>query len=405
MSSRVKCYELGLEVVRFMKRSEGILALEGVGGNRMRIFDGWLFGAPVSADSIRKSFRKDDKGYGEIVFNTSMTGYQEILTDPSYYGQIICMTCPHIGNTGVNLEDLESARAWAGGFVVHEIPEAPSNWRSTGTLDGFLNERGIPGIAGIDTRALTRHLRSQGVMRGVILPASERDQAERLLAELPDFEGRDLIKEVTTSKAYDWKSEVTPSKPQFKVVAIDFGVKWNLLRCLETEGCEIKVLPADAKASDVLDLNPDGVFLSNGPGDPTAATYAIETVQKLLGRVPIFGVCMGHQILGLALGGKAYKLKFGHRGGNQPVLDKETGRVEISSHNHGYAIDGASLPPEAQVAHVNLNDKTVEGLAVPSKMAFSVQYHPEASPGPHDSTPLFGRFIEAMRKAHVSKVP
>jgi carbamoyl-phosphate synthase small subunit len=361
-------------------------------------FEGILFGAPVTAESIRTSQRATstqarDKGYGEVVFNTSLTGYQEILTDPSYYGQIVCMTASHIGNTGINTEDPESQHPWCSGFVIHEGCDLPSNWRSTGDLASYLKEHGIPGLKGVDTRALTRHLRSQGVVRGLVLPLAQKDQAVSLLADLPAFEGRDLIGEVTTTKAYQWEK---PKGARFKVVALDFGIKRNLLRSLASQGCEIDVLPARSTASEVLARKPDGVFLSNGPGDPGAAPYAAETVRNLVGKVPVFGVCMGHQILALAMGAKTYKLKFGHRGGNQPVIEKKTGRVEISSHNHGYAVAADSLPSGIEVTHLNLNDKTVEGLALPAKNAFSVQYHPEACPGPHDSIELFERFVSMM---------
>jgi carbamoyl-phosphate synthase small subunit len=390
-----------------MNAQNGILILE----NGLE-FPGALFGSPVSAASIRANQRKPsgvkDRGYGEVVFNTSLTGYQEILTDPSYYGQIVCMTNPHIGNTGVNVEDPESPHPWCAGFVVYENSSTHSNWRATagehGSLDQYLKTHQIPGIQGIDTRALTRHLRTAGVVRGVILPMEERALGTGLLAELPSFEGRDLIGEVSTPEAYKWKQSAKDNaKPaRFKVVAMDFGVKWNLLRSLSLFGCDIEVVPAKTSAEDILSRKPDGVFLSNGPGDPTAAPYASKTVNALVGKVPIFGVCMGHQMLALAMGAKTYKLKFGHRGGNQPVIDHETGRVEISSHNHGYSVELGSLPDRLEVTHLNLNDKTVEGIrvkndrSVPS--AFSVQYHPEACPGPHDSMILFDRFIAAMEK-------
>jgi carbamoyl-phosphate synthase small subunit len=389
---------------------KGILVLED--GQE---FEGVLFGAPVSAETILKASKTTgiakDRGYGEVVFNTSMTGYQEILTDPSYYGQMVCMTTPHIGNTGVNPDDPESLHPWCAGFIVHEMSETPSNWRSSGTLDAYLKEYGIPGIHSIDTRALTRHLRAQGVVRGVILPLEDRAQAKALLESLPRFEGRDLIGEVTTKKSYRWSSSGNSSgkpaarapempgaarKKRFNVVAMDFGVKWNLLNSLEHFGCDIEVMPAHSTAEEILAKKPDGIFLSNGPGDPAAAPYAAKTVRELLGKVPLFGVCMGHQILALAMGARTYKLKFGHRGGNQPVMDRATNHVEISSHNHGYSVDGSSLPKEVEVTHVNLNDKTVEGLAVPSMKAFSVQYHPEACPGPHDSVELFERFVRMM---------
>jgi len=402
-------------------RIPGVLVLEQAGNPEGLAYEGRLFGAPVSAESIGDA--RGDRGYGEAVFNTSMTGYQEILTDPSYYGQIVCMTVPHIGNTGVNEEDPESRQAWCAGFVVHDDSETPSNWRATegqaGTLDHYLRKHGIPGLAGVDTRALTRHLRSQGVVRGVILPLSERARAKDLLAKLPPFEGRDLIAEVSTREPYFWNGKPETSRSnspdelkdghknqqkekhegkRFKVVAMDFGVKWNLLRSLQQFGCDIEVVPAKTSANEILERSPDGVFLSNGPGDPEAAPYAAIEVKKLIGRVPVFGVCMGHQILALALGGKTYKMKFGHRGGNQPVLDRETQRVEISSHNHGYAVDGSTLPAGTEVTHINLNDRTIEGLQVTGAHAFSVQYHPEACPGPHDSVILFERFVKSMKE-------
>ncbi len=382
--------------MKLVKTEPGVLILEDESE-----FLGFLYGAPISADIIRSSHAHKDFGYGEVVFNTSMTGYQEILTDPSYYGQIICMTVPHIGNTGVNLEDPESPHPWCSGFVLHEACDEPSNWRSNGTLNDYLIAHKIPAIRGVNTRALTRHLRSRGVLRGVILPLAEKAQAQALLNDLPPFEGRDLIGEVSTRESYMWRSSKTP--PLYRVVAMDFGAKWNLFKSLESRGCEIQVVPAKTTSKEILALNPDGVFLSNGPGDPAAAHYAAKTVQEILGKVPIFGVCMGHQILALALGAKTYKLKFGHRGGNQPVLDRMTGHVEISSHNHGYAVDANSLPPSVDVTHINLNDKTVEGLAVRNLNAFSVQYHPESCPGPHDSVVLFERFIQNM-KNNVSKI-
>jgi carbamoyl-phosphate synthase small subunit len=366
-------------------------------------FEGELFGALPDP-------KNRDQGYGEVVFNTSMTGYQEILTDPSYYGQMVCLTYPHIGNTGVNLEDPESRRPWCGGLIIHDLPTRHSNWRSQGSLSDYLKEHGVPGISGVDTRALTRHLRSLGVVRGLILQEKDRPRARQLLASLPEFEGRDLISEVSTTESYHWplssgtKSshttfglmELPPPSGKKRVVAMDFGVKWNLLRSLERLGCQVEVVPARTSATAILERKPDGIFLSNGPGDPSAAPYAVETIGSLLGRVPMFGVCMGHQLLALALGAKTFKLKFGHRGANQPVLDRTTGRVEISSQNHGYAVDIATLKGEVEVTHVNLNDKTLEGISIPSLRAFSVQYHPEAAPGPHDSSGLFHRFIELM---------
>ncbi len=356
-------------------------------------FEGMLFGAPLPASPWESKLISP--GYGEAVFNTSLTGYQEILTDPSYCGQIVCMTAAHLGNTGINEEDDESVKPWCAGFIVHENCDTPSNWRSTESLRAFLTKKGIPGLCGVDTRALTRHLRSRGTLRALMVEARHRDQAAEWLKKLPSFEGEDLIREVSARKPYPWKRS-SADAPRFRVIALDYGIKRNLLRCLEQQGCAIDVYPADTSAAEILRLNPHGVFLSNGPGDPSAAPYAARCVSELLGKVPIFGVCMGHQILALALGGKTYKLKFGHRGGNQPVLDRETGRVEISSHNHGYAVDGESLPSTVQLTHQNLNDKTVEGLSVPSLRAFSVQYHPESCPGPHDSEHLFERFAQLM---------
>ncbi len=389
--------------------AKGVLILEDG-----REFSGDLFGAPVTAETIRKGSQAGaarDRGYGEVVFNTSLTGYQEILTDPSYYGQIVCMTAAHIGNTGVNKADPESAKPWCAGFVVQSGCETPSNWRSQDSLDRYLKEAGIPGLMNVDTRALTRHLRTRGVVRGIVLPFEQKSEAAALFGQLPGFEGRDLIGEVTTRESYRFKDRdgdqkaiglpvnaARAGKKKLKVVAVDFGAKLNLLRSLESVGCEVEVVSAKATTAEILAKKPDGVFLSNGPGDPSAAPYAKETVKGLIGKVPLFGVCMGHQILALALGGTTYKMKFGHRGGNQPVIDKETGRVEISSHNHGYSVDAASLPKDVVITHLNLNDKTVEGLAVPQARAFSVQYHPEACPGPHDSIELFERFVKSMEK-------
>ena len=406
-----------------MNRVPGVLILEATSGPGLSPgpsgyleFSGDLFGAPTSAEKLLKD---PDHGYGEAVFNTSMTGYQEILTDPSYYGQIVCMTYPHIGNTGINLEDPESARSWCAGFVVHELSDVASNWRSRGDLETYLKENGIPGLLGVDTRALTRFLRSQGVLRALILPVSERNQAQALFAKMPAFEGRDLIHEVSTREAYPFsktlaaqgeaQGNVQSQIPEklaarrktrpVKVVAYDFGAKWNLFRMLQNLGCEVEVVPANESAEAVLARKPDGVFLSNGPGDPAAATYAHAAVKKLADSdLPMFGVCMGHQILALALGGKTYKLKFGHRGANQPILEKASGRVSITSQNHGYAVEPGSLPENVEVTHVHLNDRTVAGLAVKGRPIFSVQYHPEACPGPHDSAILFERFVEACTK-------
>lgn len=379
-----------------MSRVPGLLVLEHPDHPEGLIFEGTLFGAQPELPGESKS----DRGFGEVVFNTSMTGYQEILTDPSYYGQVVCMTVAHIGNTGVNDEDVESARPRCSGFVVHDLCETPSNWRANDSLDHYLQKNAIPAIKDIDTRALTRELRTRGVARGMIIPASERGRIKDLLKKLPSFEGRDLIAEVTTPEAYVWsKKQAAPvkSSKSYKVVAVDFGIKYNLLRKLDESGCDVEVVPAKTSAQEILKRKPDGVFLSNGPGDPSAASYASQMIAQILGQVPIFGVCMGHQLLSIAVGAKTYKLKFGHRGGNQPVKDLLTGKVEISSHNHGYSVDDATLPKMAEVTHINLNDHTVEGIHIPSKRAFSVQYHPEAAPGPHDSDPLFKRFIDLMK--------
>jgi carbamoyl-phosphate synthase small subunit len=369
--------------------SKGLLLLEDG-----TAFEGRLIGAPLAPLGAAPTGAQKDRGYGEVVFNTSLTGYQEILTDPSYYGQIVCLTAAHVGNTGVNAADEEAARPICAGFVVQEDCAHPSNWRSEGGFDEYLKKHGIPGLAEVDTRSVTLHLRNRGATRGLIVEAgADRAAALARFKTLPSFEGRDLIGEVTAREPYLWRK---PAKPRHRVVAVDFGAKRGLFESLAELGCEIEVVPASTSARDILARKPDGVFLTNGPGDPAAAPYAAETVRGLLGQVPIFGVCMGHQILALALGGRTYKLKFGHRGGNHPVRDETTGKVEISSHNHGYAVDGHSLPNGVQVTHVNLNDQTVEGLAFPEKRAFSVQYHPEACPGPHDSAQLFGRFIGLM---------
>jgi carbamoyl-phosphate synthase small subunit len=344
---------------------------------------------------------------GEVVFNTSMTGYQEILTDPSYKGQIVAMTYPHIGNYGINEQDVESWRPWVEGFIVREASAIYSNWRAATSLEQCLRDRGIVGIAGVDTRALTRHIRAAGAMKGVL---STTDLDERNLvrkaAASPGLIGRDLVKEVTCAEPYPWtkgpwegwEPEGKERRPEarYHVIAYDFGVKHNILRLLTDHGCRVTVVPADTPPDDVLARDPDGVLLSNGPGDPVGVPYAIQSVASLLGRVPIFGICLGHQLLALALGGRTYKLKFGHRGANQPVKDLATGRVQITAQNHGFAVDVASLPDEVVLTHVNLNDGTVEGIRHRTLPAFSVQYHPEASPGPHDAAPLFEEFVETM---------
>ena len=360
------------------------------------------------------SFTGDFETTGEVVFNTSITGYQEILTDPSYCDQIVTMTYPLIGNYGINDEDIESDRIQVKGFIVREYQDYPSNWRSRKTLSEYLKENGIPGIEGIDTRALTRHIRLQGAMKGAIstLDLNEESMVEKARRS-PSMIGRDLVKKVCIrgpkrwSKGRMWDIEgglngsSWKGNKKWKVVAIDYGVKYNILRLLESRGTEILVLPPDVSASLILDLKPDGLFLSNGPGDPAAVSYAIETIKEVIGRIPIFGICLGHQLLGLALGGRTFKLKFGHRGANQPVMDLKTGKVEITSQNHGFCVDMESIKDEDVVlSHINLNDRTLEGLMHRRLPLFSVQYHPEASPGPHDATYLFDRFIEMMDQFH-----
>ncbi len=345
---------------------------------------------------------------GEVVFNTSLTGYQEILTDPSYHGQIVVMSQPHIGNYGTNPEDDESARAWAAGLVVRAASPTVSNWRANSTLDDYLRERGVPGLTEVDTRALIRHIRDHGAQNAA-LSSTHPDPAHviALARSAPDMNGLDLAREVTCAEPYHWAAgdglgfqadRHTNAGRSYHVVAYDYGLKRNILRLLAAHGCRVTVVPATTTAEEVLALAPDGVFLSNGPGDPAAVDYGIAAVRALLGRVPIFGICLGHQILGLALGGETYKLKFGHRGGNQPVQHLPTGRVEISSHNHGFAVRAENLPEGVEVTHRNLNDGCVEGLRAPALRAFGVQYHPEAAPGPHDARYLFDSFIELMER-------
>jgi carbamoyl-phosphate synthase small subunit len=389
------------------KRNPATLALEDG-----TLFEGWSFGAPVD-------------GFGEACFNTSMTGYQEVLTDPSYAGQMVAMTYPHIGNTGANDLDMESARPWVGGFIVREATPAPSNFRSLAPLEAFLIKHQVPGICGVDTRGLTRRLRDHGAQRGAILQGRvDKARAVKKVKASPRYEAVDWVAKVSAAKAYTWSQglqsgigELPPPEEQlvmpsrnrgkalprpsrsYKVVAIDCGIKRNILRNLVSAGCAVTVVPAGTSSRAILGYDPDGIFLSNGPGDPQSAPYLAQTVRELIGKRPIFGICLGHQMLALALGGKTYKMKFGHRGGNQPVMDLKTRKVEITSQNHGFAVDPKSFKERGvQLTHINLNDRTSEGLEYAKGRLFSVQYHPEASPGPHDAHYLFQRFNDLMRK-------
>ena len=362
------------------------------------VFTGTSFGAEGEVD-------------GEVCFNTSMTGYQEILTDPSYRGQIVAMTYPEIGNYGVNREDVESAKPHLAGFIVRQNSPRASSFRADGTLEDYLKKHQIPAIEGIDTRALVRRLRIQGAMKG-ILSTVDLDEARLVnkARQSPGLVGRDLVREVMPSQPRDWQEKlhslarldgtnmapVDPNAPH--VVAVDYGMKWNIARHLFDMGCRVTIVPGTATAGEILDLKPDGVFLSNGPGDPEPLTYAIESIRGMLGKVPVFGICLGHQLLSLACSAKTFKLKFGHRGANQPVMNQESGRVEITSQNHGFAVDEKSLPVELEITHRNLNDNTIEGVRHKRLPAFSVQYHPEASAGPHDSGYLFGQFRELIGK-------
>lgn len=358
-----------------------------------------------------RSFTGDEEAEGEIVFNTSMSGYQEILTDPSYCGQMVAMTYPLIGNYGTNDQDFESDRIQVRALLVKEYQASPSNWRSGRPLDQYLREAGVPGIEGIDTRSLTRHIREKGAMRAAF---STRTLDPEFLVEKArrsrSMEGTDLVREVTCKEPFLWKDgrrwEIGVPLRDFhwpdekggrRIIALDYGIKYNILRSLEQRGCTVLVLPAGTHSETIDRLEPQGLFLSNGPGDPAAVTYAVDTIRAQIGKRPVFGICLGHQLIGLALGGKTFKLKFGHRGANQPVKNLGTGKVEITSQNHGFCVDIESLKdPDISLSHVNLNDGTLEGLAHKRFPLFSVQYHPEASPGPHDATYLFDRFVERM---------
>ena len=374
---------------------QALLALEDG-----RIFRGISFGSPAQCS-------------GEVVFNTSLTGYQEIFTDPSYAGQIVVLTNPHIGNYGTSPSDAESARPMIEGLVTREFSPVSSNWRSTEVADEYLERNGIPVLAEVDTRAIVRHLRAHGVMRGVIASGESLDeQALVALAKAARcMDGTDLASVVTTKDIYEWSAAEPrnqtgakflggsdPEQAEMHVVAYDFGIKENILRMLTREGCRVTVVPARTPAAEVLALNPDGIFFSNGPGDPEPLDYAQQNIRDLQGKAPLFGICLGHQLFGLALGGKTYKLKFGHHGGNHPILNHETGRVEITAQNHNYNVDPASLPDDVAQTHTNLNDQTLAGLKHKTDPMFSVQYHPEASPGPHDSHYLFRDFRKMMEE-------
>lgn len=366
------------------------------------VYTGESFGAEVETD-------------GEVCFNTSMTGYQEILTDPSYRGQIVCMTYPEIGNYGVNTHDVESQKPHLAGFIVREASRMHSNFRAEDSLENYLKSNGIPAIAGIDTRALVRRLRTQGAMKGVLSTIDLEDASLVAKAKAsPGLVGRDLVREVLPDQRQEWQSGLhelaymrssdalsRPLSDAPLVVALDFGMKWNIARHLWDEGCRVVVLPGTATAEEVLAQNPDGVFLSNGPGDPEPLDYAQETIRGLLGKKPVFGICLGHQLFGLACGAKTFKLKFGHRGANQPVMNTLTGAVEITAQNHGFAVDEETLPSCLEVTHRNLNDNTIAGLRHKEYPAFSVQYHPESSSGPHDSRYLFKQFREMLNEVGV----
>ena len=354
-------------------------------------------------------FGAEGETFGEVVFNTGLTGYQEILTDPSYKGQMVCMTYPHIGNYGINSADVESSRPWVEGFIIKELSPVVSNYRSEMSLDEYLKKYNILGIQGIDTRKLVKHLRTVGAKKAVI--STQELDLKKLIKKAknsPSIEGVDLVKEVTSTKPYLFEETMPPEfdwgtgqKKKFKIVAVDSGIKWNILRKLNQHGFSVQVVPASATADEILAYKPDGIFLSNGPGDPAAVQYLVATVRKLIGKLPIFGICLGHQMIGQALGGTTSKLKFGHHGNNQPVMDLRTRKIEITSQNHNFVVNIDSLPKnEIEMTHINLNDKTLEGFQHKKHPLFCVQYHPENSPGPHDSDYLFTRFYDMIEKSH-----
>ena len=381
------------------QRRSGALVLEDG-----TVFPGDLFGAEPG--SLKEGV------IGEVVFNTAMSGYQEILTDPSYLGQIVVMTYPHVGNYGITHEDNESRGAFVSGFIAHEFCDEPSNWRSKKSLAEYFREKNIPALTGVDTRALTRHLRDKGAMNAYIVAPAPANKADvdaiaKRLRNQPPFGERDMVSEVSCREAYEWSEgqdafhgqwnvELLKASDNPLVVVMDLGVKQNMLRGLVSRGCKVKVVPVTYTAAQILALKPKGVLLSNGPGDPARVAHAPETTRNLLGKVPVFGICMGHQILAHAIGAKTYKMKFGHHGANQPVMNLKTGQVMITSQNHGYSIDPETLPAYAKVAQINLNDKSVESIELPEHQAFSVQYHPEACPGPRDSMGYFDDFLRAM---------